>query len=171
MKQLIAPLVRRVANLLSRGVVTFSDASKKQQILQISLLAEEAKDNIEHFEPFGYTSRPLPGSEVLAAFIEGDRSHGIVIMATDRRYRVINLNPGENALFNAYGMTVQLAETGIQVNGGGQPISITNAPAVNLTDCNINITGGDVNADGISLKQHIHGSVQAGSDNSGPPFG
>ncbi len=31
------------------------------------------------------------------------------------------------------------------------------------------VTGGDINADGISLKTHVHGGVQAGSDNTGGP--
>ena len=34
---------------------------------------------------------------------------------------------------------------------------------------NISITGGDVTADGISLKTHVHGGVQTGSGNTAGP--
>jgi phage baseplate assembly protein V len=155
-------LGRRIANMLSRGVVTLANAAGKLQTLQIALLDDEAKDSVEHFEPFGFTSNPHPGAEVLAAFIEGDRSHGIVIVAADRRYRVQNLQPGEVAIYDDHGAVIKLTQTGIVINGGGHPINISGAATVN-------VTGGDVVADGISLKTHRHGGVQAGAAQTGVP--
>lgn len=158
----IAPLARRVSNMLARGSVTLSNASGKLQTLQIALLSDEAKDTVEHFEPFGFTSNPKPGAEVLTAFIEGDRSHGIVVMATDRRYRIQNLLPGEMAIYDDHGGFIKLTQAGIVISGGGHPISINNAASVT-------ITGGDIIADGISLKGHKHGGVTAGSAQTGLP--
>ena len=40
---------------------------------------------------------------------------------------------------------------------------------VNASGCTVNLTGGDVVADGISLKNHTHGGVQAGGGNTGVP--
>lgn len=151
MQSAVNAIARRVTNMLARGVVGIANASGKMQTLQLALLANESKDSVEHFEPFGFTSCPKTGAETLAAFIDGDRSHGVVIIATDRRYRVKNLQPGEMAIFNAFGASVKLTETGIQINGGGQAITITNAETVT-------VTGGDVIADGISLKTHHHNS-------------
>lgn len=158
----IAPLARRVSNMLSRGSITLSNAAGKLQTLQIALLNDEGKDAIEHFEPYGFTSNPHPGAEVLAAFIEGDRSHGIVIVAADRRYRIQNLLVGECAIYDDHGGFIKLSQSGIVINGGGFPINITNAAQVI-------VTGGDVIADGISLKTHKHTGVTAGSaQTSGP---
>ena len=159
MKRVAAVLARRIGNLLSRGVVTLSNATGKLQTLQISLLADEDKDSVEHFEPFGFTANPLSGAEVLAGFVDGDRSHGVVIVACDRRYRVVNLAPGESALFNAFGMSVQLTESGIKVFAGGQAISISDAPQVV-------VAGGDVVVDGVSVKNHVHNV--GGSPTSAP---
>lgn len=161
MHKILAPLARRVSNMLARGSVTLSNAAGKLQTLQIALLADEAKDGIEHFEPFGFTSNPKPGAEVLAAFIEGDRSHGIVLVVADRRYRIQNLAPGEAALYDAFGNVIKLTQSGIVVDGGGHPITINNAATVT-------INGGDVLADGVSLKNHHHGGVTAGGANTGP---
>lgn len=155
-------MAQRIANLLARGSVTLSNAAGSMQTLQIALLSDEAKDEVEHFEPYGFTSNPHPDAEVLAAFIEGDRSHGIVIMAADRRYRVKNLQPGEVALYDDHGAMIKLTQSGIVINGGGHPIAINGAAQVT-------VTGGDVIADGISLKTHKHGGVQAGSSQTGTP--
>jgi hypothetical protein len=40
---------------------------------------------------------------------------------------------------------------------------------INLTNTTINLTGGDIIADGISLKTHIHSGVQPGGGNTGGP--
>lgn len=159
---MLASLARRITNILSRGAVTLANAAGKLQTLQVSLLADESKDAVEHFEPYGFTSNPLPGAEVITGFIDGDRSHGVVIVATDRRYRVQNLLSGEVAIFDNHGTVIKLSQTGIVINGGGNPINISGAATVT-------VTGGDVIADGISLKNHKHGGVTAGSAQTGVP--
>lgn len=145
---------RNIGNMLARGAVTLTNAANKLQTLQISLLADEAKDSVEHLEPYGFTSNPLPGAEVLAAFIEGDRSHGVVITACDRRYRVKNLAGGDVAIYDNKGHVIKLTATGIVILANGNPVTVT---------------GGDVIADGISLKTHKHGGVQSGSSQTGLP--
>lgn len=162
MKQALRQQAQKISNMLSRGVVTLANAAGKMQTLQVSLLDDEAKDDVEHFEPYGFTSNPQAGAEVLAAFIEGDRSHGIVICAADRRYRLAALKSGEVALYDDLGHVIKLARTGIEITGAGHEIKITNCPKVS-------VTGGDVVADGISLKNHKHGGVQAGSAQTGVP--
>lgn len=152
----IGPLVRRISNMLSRGTVTLGNSTGNLQTLQVSLLDEEGKDAVEHFEPFGFTAAPVDGAEVLAAFIEGDRSHGIIIAATDRRYRVKNLKAGESAAYNAFGMTILLTKEGIVITGGAKDISISGAPNINISSGTVHVTGGDVIADGIGLKTHHH---------------
>jgi phage gp45-like len=128
----------------------------------VALLADESKDSVEHFEAFGFTSNPKPGAEVVCAFIEGDRSHGVVLVAADRRYRIKNLLPGEVAIYDDHGAFIKLTQTGIVINGGSYPISISGAATVT-------VTGGDVIADGISLKTHKHGGVTAGAAQTGVP--
>lgn len=113
--KMLGPLGRRLQNLLARGTVAMSNAARKMQTLQVKLLAGETIDGLEHFEPYGYTSRPLPGAEVAALFVDGDRSHGIVLVAADRRYRLKSLVPGEVAIFDDQGQRVHLTRAGIVV--------------------------------------------------------
>ncbi len=96
--KMTAPLKRGLQMLLARAVVT-AVQSGKLQIVQVSLLAGEAKDGVQHLEPYGWTSHPHPGAEAAVGFIGGDRSHGIALMVADRRYRITTLQPGEVAIF------------------------------------------------------------------------
>ena len=159
---MIKELSRAITNMLSRGTVTLVNAVGKMQLLQVALLSDEAKEGVEHFESYGFTSNPQIGAEVLTAFIEGDRSHGIVICATDRRYRIQNLVSGEVAIYDDLGHTIKLTRAGIVISGGTHVINIVNCPSVT-------VTGGDVIADGIHLKTHKHGGVTAGAAQTGVP--
>lgn len=51
----------------------------------------------------------------------------------------------------------------VTINGG------SGGGTVNASNCTINLSGGDVIADGISLKTHTHGGVQVGGGNTGQP--
>ncbi|MDU1063264.1 MAG: phage baseplate assembly protein V [Leclercia adecarboxylata] len=96
-------LQRAINNLLARAVVTGLDTATKCQMLQVDLLAGEPKENVEHLEPYGFTSAPLMGAEGVALFPDGDRSHGVVLMVSDRRYRIKGLKGGEVAIYTDEG--------------------------------------------------------------------
>ena len=113
--KLIAPFARRISNMLARGSLLMADSSTKMQTLQVRLFGEETRGGIEHFEPFGFTSCPLPGAEPFAVFPSGDRSHGIVLIVADRRYRLTGLAAGEVALHDDQGQKVHITRTGIVI--------------------------------------------------------
>lgn len=61
-----------------------------------------------------------------------------------------------------------LNELGITILvGSGGRVSID--VDLNVTGGTVNVTGGDVIADGRSLKHHVHSGVTTGSDDTGPP--
>lgn len=53
---------------------------------------------------------------------------------------------------------------------GNITITGSGSGTVNASGCTINLTGGDVVADGISLKNHRHSGVQTGGSNTGLPL-
>nr|WP_240746130.1 phage baseplate assembly protein V [Cupriavidus oxalaticus] len=93
----------RVGGMIGRCVVALVDSARKLQALQLRLTAGETKDGVEHFEPYGYTSCPLPGAEGIVAFPGGDRSHAVALVIGDRRFRLSGLKPGEVALYTDEG--------------------------------------------------------------------
>ncbi len=104
----LGALTRGLKNLLARAVVTGIESAGKMQLLQVKLGASDDKDGIEHLEPYGYTSHPKAGAEALAVFMDGDRSHGLVIMVGDRRYRLRGLAEGEVAIYTDEGDSLVL---------------------------------------------------------------
>lgn len=187
--RLMAPLARRLGNMVARGAVSAVNAASKMQSLQLRLMAGEAKDNVEHFEPFGFTSKPKPGAEHITLFLDGDRSHGVTIVVADRRYRLTGLDDGESALYDAYGNKVHLKKDGTMAVVASTQVQIT-SPLVTMSG-NLQVSGnisagGTINAGGTitapnvvgttngtfggkSMVSHTHSGVQPGAGNTGAP--
>lgn len=159
MSRALGPLAHRISNLLARGSVAAANAAGKMQALQVRLLAGEVKDTMEHFEPFGFTSRPLPGAEAITAFFDGDRSHGVVLVVADRRYRLRTLDDGEVALHDAYGNRAHFKKDGTLDLVATTKVAIT-SPLVTMSGDLLvagTITGAvNVVGGGKSLKTHTH---------------
>lgn len=206
--RLTAPLVRRIKLLVTRAVVKLVDPAQMMQSLQIEALAGEVLDNVEHFEPYGHTSHPLNGAEVLLFSVGGRRAHAIAGIVADRRYRLKNLAAGEVAIYTDEGDSIVLKRgrniditCGTKVTVTAPTVEVVASAKVMLTtpvvECSTDlkvlgtatvvgqiigqgglavsggtgavITGGDVEADGISLKNHLTTLVQPGTGVSGPP--
>ena len=164
--RLLSPYARRLGNLLARGVLSVVNAAAKMQILQVQLLAGEGKAGMEHFEPYGYTAHPHPGAEVLAAFFDGDRSHGLVITVADRRYRIKGLAAGEVALYTDEGDKIVLKR--------GNVIEITAGTKVRMVTPLLEVTGeikDRCDADGMTMegmRQTYDIHVHPENDGGGP---
>jgi phage baseplate assembly protein V len=159
--KVMAPAMRGIRLMVGRGVLALVNDAAKMQTVQVKLLDGEVRD-LERFQNYGFTSHPQVGAEVAAVFVGGNRDHGLVLAIDDRRYRLKALEAGEVALYDDQGAVIKLSRTGIVINGGGHAINISGAAQVN-------VTGGDVIADGISLKTHKHGGVTAGGAQTGTP--
>lgn len=174
-------LFSRIGNMFARGRVRSVNAGGKLQVLQLDLLAGETKDRLEHLEPYGFTSHPKAGAEAAAAFLDGDRSHGIVLVVADRRYRLLGLLAGEMAIHDDLGQKVHLTRTGIVIDGAGLPINIANTPSVTINTPTVTVTGnlqvnGNINSAGTVSNagknigsSHTHGGVAVGGSNTAGP--
>lgn len=159
-------------SMLARGTVVLANAGKKMQSLQIRLTAGELKDGVEHFEPYGFTSNPHAGAEVLTAFLGGDRSHAVVLIAADRRYRISEVAPGEVVIFSDEGDKVHF-KRGQVIDIETQTLNIKAGTSVNfdtplITQTGRIVSGGDQVAGGVSQIDHPHGGVMPGNGQSGP---
>lgn len=141
----MGPLSRAIGNLMSRGTVKLVKSDSKMQSLQVGLLADEVADNVEHFEPYGFTSHPHGGAEALVLFPSGDKSHGIAVVVANRRYRLQGLATGDVALYDDRNQSVILTANGIVINAVKHTI---NAP----TEINgaLTVNGGIVGSAGIT---------------------
>lgn len=163
-----------LASVLARGVVVLASSARKLQSLQLRITAGEVKDDIEHLEPYGLTSCPLGGAEALVGFF-GDRSHGVVIMVADRRFRLQGLKPGEVALYTDEGDYLQF-KRGRVIEVETVTLKVKAEAAVEFDTPLIRTTGriesdGDQLAGGISQMYHPHEGVMPGPGQSGKPVG
>jgi phage baseplate assembly protein V len=164
-----------LTRLLARGTVVLANSATKLQSLQMRLTAGEVNDDMEHFEPYGFTSHPLAGAEGIAAFLGGDRSHAIVLVVADRRYRLKALAPGEVAIYTDEGDKIHFRRGRI-IDIETATLNIRASTAVNIDTPSLNQTGkivseGDQIAGGISQIKHVHTGVQPGNGQTGMPAG
>lgn len=122
--KLLAPVRRRISLLVTRAVVSLVDSEQAMQMLQIKGLADELLDDAEHFEAYGYTSRPHAGAEGVALSAGGQRSHCIVVCVGDRRYRLKGLKGGEVAMYSDEGDSVHFKRGRKIAVTGGEEVSV-----------------------------------------------
>ncbi|KVZ18643.1 baseplate assembly protein [Burkholderia stagnalis] len=123
-------LARRVLHAIGRGRVTASNDSGVVQLIQVRFNDLETIDGMPRIAEFGLTSRPPSGTDVLALFIGGDRSSGVVAGTNHQASRPKGLAIGETMLYSLIGQQVYLSTSGIVVEAKGLPVTVNNASDV-----------------------------------------
>ncbi|MBV1835662.1 phage baseplate assembly protein [Acetobacter estunensis] len=161
-------LARRVAMAFGLARQTAdTDETKATPTLQVALPGGEIRSDVPLMQLYGFASRPVPGSDIVVAFLSGDRTRGVAVAAGDQRGRPTDLQPGE--------VTVYHPRTGSRIDlkaDGSVAISPANKKLTIAADIAVSgkITAtGDVVANGVSLDTHKHSGVKSGSDTSGAP--
>lgn len=145
--------------MIARAVVNTVADDKKLQILQVDVLADETKDDVERFQNFGFTSVPKAGAEAIVVFVGGTRDHGVVLAVDDRQYRLRSLESGEVAMYDATGSKIVMKKNGdIEVIPSSGKVKLTGDLAVSGdVNCDGTVTGTtDCVGGGKSLKSHTH---------------
>lgn len=165
LQRAIRPFVQRLQLMIGRAVVLLVNDNTKLQGLQVSLLADEVREDVERFQEYGFTSHPHPGAEAVAACVAGSRDHVLVIAVDDRRYRLTGLAEGEVAIYTDEGDKIVIKRGGIiEVTAATKLRLVT--PLVEMTG-NLTVAGNvtvagtltaavDVVANGTSLHSHHH---------------
>ena len=152
-------LARGIQLLIGIGRVRASQEKSMVGTLQVQLNAMETVDGLVNSSHYGFHSRPHAGCDAVVAFVGGDRSKGVVISTGDQRYRV-QLSDGEVVVHDDLGQSVHLKRTGIVVNGGGLPITLTNTPKVRMETPVLQVTGDVLDHCDDAAGQTMHASRQ-----------
>lgn len=164
--RLFDPLKRRVQMMLARGIVKIINDGAKIQAIQATFLNNETRANVEHFQNYGFSSNPLPGAECIAAFIGGNRDHGIILLVDDRRHRIKNLAPGEAALYNNTGAFVKMMADGSILISSDVKVRVE-TPVLECTGDIIDNV--DTNANTVAEMRTIYNNHTHGENDSGGP--
>jgi phage baseplate assembly protein V len=119
-RRAIEPLTQKVRLMISRGVISMVNDALKCQGVQIQLLADEVREDVERFQEYGYTSVPFKDAEAIYLSVGGNRTHGIVIATEDRRYRPKSLVEGDVCLYTDKGERVYINRVSDIVNIGAK---------------------------------------------------
>lgn len=117
-RQLTA-MQRRVQSTATRGVVTLVSDKEKTQRFQVELLADEVEDDVEHFQPAGWSWTTEVGAETVCVAIGGDRAHTIALCANVPGKRPTGAKPGTGGIYKD-GKWVTFVDTGSVVHIGAE---------------------------------------------------
>ena len=127
---------------IERGTITASKNDDQLRELQVQLQDNYVQDELEHLEPYGFSSEPHcdKQTDAMVAFLGNQRGHGIVLSVTDRRYRITQMKTGEVCIYDDKKRHVYLKEDGIEIDGADSPITVktTNSVTINAA-ANINL--------------------------------
>jgi phage gp45-like len=162
LRRALRPLSLKISNLIGLGTIKRVDDSKNTQELQVELLEGETRDEVERLQQYGLTSNPPEGSDCLVVFVGGRRDQAYCLAAEKRGHRLVELESGEVALYDAAGTKIVLKASG--------DIEITPASGKLKLEGDFDVTGNievsgqitaaeDVTGGGVSLKTHTHGAT------------
>lgn len=125
------PLARRIKMLVQRSVLTRVKYDSKVRLLQVKLPGGQELADIEHVEPFGFTSHAPAGAECLVLAFGGNGSHSVGLQVGDRRYRMV-IEEGDVAIYNKNEDYLHLKNDGTATLKSSTKV-IVDSPQVEMT--------------------------------------
>ena len=107
-KNIVAPLARRVSLLASRCVLNLINDSTPTQSAQAEFYEGEVHDDCEVWQHYGFTSFPPIGSEAIAISLGGERQGSLIISTENKEKRIKNLKEGEVCVYSSCGDSLSL---------------------------------------------------------------
>ncbi len=161
-------MMHRLKSLIKNGLLVskFQDDSKGL-FGKFKFLGQNPKARI--VTPYGFINKPKDGTNSLLFSLLGNASNQLAIALMPK---------GETAVLNNDEFGIKVPGKSIWVifrNDETIELRINNTTLVatdgniNVTNATINVTNCDVIADGISLKNHVHGGVVSGGSTTGTP--
>lgn len=163
--------------LVGLGRISGTRDDAPVRVAQVRLSEVDTRDQTGAMQGYGFSSRPHPGADAAYICLGGDKSKMVVIQTHDQRYMFV-LTEGEVALHDDLGQSVHLTRTGIAINGGGKPITITNSPTLTQNG-DLHVTGDIIDQTGSNAhtmaemrsiyNSHDHAEHGTGGGTTGTP--
>lgn len=141
---------------IGRGVLRLVIEKTGLQLVQVEALKGEVLDLVEHMQPYGLASHPIPGAEAVVVAVGGSRNHPLSIVIADRRHRPA-VSPGDTKIHDNRLQIIHLHEDGI---------TITTDKVVNVAAKEVRVVSGDLTRIDSRVVE-IHGSEHVRIDAGG----
>ena len=135
----LAPVRRRVSQMLIRALVTSVNEDVQRQTLQVKMRADESADDVERFQNYGVSSHPPLGSESILAALGGNLGQLVAIAVENKQYRPKG-EMGDVFLYHLEGHCMHLTKDGV-CNITAKKVNLTAADEFNIVSPKVNFTG------------------------------
>ncbi|NIO79125.1 MAG: hypothetical protein GTN53_01030 [Candidatus Aminicenantes bacterium] len=102
----LSPWKQRILLMVGKAIIKAVKDTDNLQVVQVQLMGNEIKGDIERIQEYGFTSHPPEDSEAVAVAVGGDRSN-LLIIATDNSTYRLKLEKGEVALYDMFGQYIK----------------------------------------------------------------
>jgi phage baseplate assembly protein V len=131
------------------------------------LAGEKVQDN-EIVQHFGFSSNPPAGSTGIVLPLGGKTSQAVIIATEHASYRIKSLKSGEVAIYSDEGDMIVL-KRGRLIEATTDTFKINASNKVEMNTPLLQVNGGDIKADTVSLKHHKNKGVMTGTALSDEP--
>ena len=177
--------MQKLRLVVARGILTLVQHAGLQ-VMQVSLLEGETRDEVERVQNFGFSGNPPPGSTLVAVAVGGSRDHMIVV-ACEHPSHSPALQSGESAMYAQFGQLLKMDKSGnvtltcpgnfsinaqgsiSQVAAGSLSIQTAGGSEIQGGLSADSLSGDVVESQGVVLQTHTHKNVVPGGGNSGEP--
>lgn len=97
--RLLDPIRRRIALMLRRAIIEEVNDKNPVQAVKLGIFKGECRKGVERIQEYGFSSVPLPKCRAIAASVDGECAHELVIATDDREYRPRQKDPGDVMLY------------------------------------------------------------------------
>jgi phage gp45-like len=162
----LEPIRRRAMNVVSRGTIRTVSDSTKTQTVQVELNGDEATFPIEHLQPFGFSSVPVTGADVLHVSVGANRANGVAIAVNDNRYRPTGNSEGTVCLHTQNAVLVRcLPNNNVEI--GNTPTQL--AARADRVEQQLTALVTSFNAFVTAYNVHLHDGVVFSPPSTGMP--
>lgn len=131
MSQILRDIQTRIAMMIGYGKTTLSEDGGNTQKVQYHNNME-VRDGTIRYTDFGFSSSLPAGSDVLIAYLNGNRSNAIIFASNHPSSRHQNLKSGESVLYNQWGLHILMTEEGVVIEAKDKEVTVNNAKKVTV---------------------------------------
>jgi phage baseplate assembly protein V len=99
-REMLRPYIGRIKGMVRRATLGTVDTNTRLPSMQVNSMADDADDDVEMFEQYGFASVPPNGAEGLVLRVGGTRANSVGICFGNRGGRIQGLAQGEVAIYN-----------------------------------------------------------------------
>lgn len=131
MSQILRDIKTRIAMMIGFGKTTLLEDGGNTQKVQYHNNMEVRGGTIRYTD-FGFSSSLPAGSDVLIAYLNGNRSNAIIFASNHPSSRHQNLKSGESVLYNQWGLHILMTKEGIVIEAKDKEVTVNNAKKVTV---------------------------------------